>query len=194
MSEIDFSDTIIAKSDQLNASDIAGSLTIKITDAKKVSDDQPIHIFYEGCNKKPWKPCKGMRRVMAQAWGSKVNVKGRRVTLVCDPTVTWAGAEVGGIRITHLSHIDGEKTFPLRISKHKVEKYKVLPLREEKTPVEPDPELVKAGDEASSKGVSAYTAWLNSLKPEQKEPLRKYHQQWTEKAKEAENEETISWE
>lgn len=197
MSVIDFTDTIIAKSDQLNAADIAGSMTIDITDAKKMQDpDQPVHIFYDGGGKKPWKPCKTMRRVMAQVWGSKVDLKGRSITLICDPKVTWGGAEVGGIRITHMSHIDSKKVLPVRTSRHKVEKYQVLPIEAAK-PVksaEADEGLKQAGDEAAAKGVEAYTEWLGTLTNEQKAPLKQYHKEWATKAKEADSEEAISWE
>lgn len=193
MSVIDFSDTIIAKSDQLNAADIAGSITIKITDAKKLSDpDQPVHIFYEGGGKKPWKPCKTMRRVIAQVWGSKIDLKDRKITLICDPKVTWGGAEVGGIRITHMSDIAQKQILPVRVSRHKVEKYTVLPIID--TAPEPDQDLKGDGDKAASKGVEEYTKWLASLTDEQKAPLKQFHKEWTKTAKEADSEEAISWE
>ena len=60
--------TIEAKSDQLNADDLIGkSRTIKITDVKVLdSDVQPVLISFEGDNGKPYKPSKGMIRVLAQ--------------------------------------------------------------------------------------------------------------------------------
>lgn len=196
MSVIDFTDTIIAKSDQLNASDIAGSLTITITDAKKIDNqDQPVHIFYDGCNGKPWKPCKTMRRVMAQVWGSKVDLKGRSVTLICDPKVTWGGAEVGGIRITHMSDIDGMKMLPVRISKHKVEKYKVLPItsspKPQATTVDTE-QIVRLGDEASILGVEAYKTFLAGLSAEEKGAIRHKHNEWSAAAKAADAEEELA--
>lgn len=200
MSVIDFSDTIIAKSDQLNAADIACSITITITDAKKLSDpDQPVHIYYEGGGKKPWKPCKSMRRVIAQVWGKngKVDLKGKRVTLVNDPKVTWAGAEVGGIRITHMSHIDGKKVLPIRVSRNKVEKYTVLPLADDvkdELPETYDEDLKEAGDEAAALGVVSYTEWLGGLTEDQKSPLKRFHKEWTQIARKADEDEAISWE
>lgn len=198
MSIIDFSDTIVAKSDQLNAADIADSITITITDAKKHKDpDQPVHIYYEGGGKKPWKPCKSMRRVMAQVWGSKVDLKGKRVTLINDPKVTWAGAEVGGIRITHMSGLDAKRVLPLRTSRHKVEKYVVMPLANDAPDDLPDTydeDLRDAGDEAAALGVESYTKWLGTLTDEQKAPLKQFHKEWTKTAKEADEDEAISWE
>jgi len=203
MTIIDFTDTIIAKSDQLNAADIAGEMTITITDAiKKKGDDQPIAFKYEGGEGRPWKPCKSMRRLLAQAWGNKVDVKGRKITLICDPTVTWAGQEVGGIRIKALSHISKPMSIPLRASKTKVVTVKVGVIP---TNTAVDNQLKKAGDDAAANGIESYTQWLASLTPEQKAPLKQYHSAWTAKAKsviievaetkeESNEEETLAWE
>ena len=172
MSVVDLSDTIKAKSDQLNASEIAGEKTIKITGAKKVSSDQPIVINYEGDGGKPWKPCLSMRRVMAHLWGEKVDMTGRMVTLVCDPTVTWAGEEVGGIRIKAMSHIDGTKTVPLRASKHKVKKYKIEAI----TVTEPDTKaLHTAAEKAAKSGIEAYKAYYTSLNNDDRASLASKH-------------------
>lgn len=103
----DLSKTIIPKSDQLNADDFAaGPKTITITSVKIVGGDQPVVINFEGDDKHPFKPCKTMRRVLVSVWGSDGNsYVGRRLTLYCDPNVTWAGTKVGGIRISHMSYL-----------------------------------------------------------------------------------------
>jgi hypothetical protein len=105
---MDLSKTIIPKSDQLNADDlISGSKTIKIRDVKAGADEtQPVSIYFYGDNNKPFKPCKSMRRVLVQLWGSDgLQFIGRRLTLYREETVKWAGIETGGIRISHASHI-----------------------------------------------------------------------------------------
>jgi len=105
---MDLSKTIIPKSDQLNADDlISGSKIIKIRDIKGGNDDaQPVAIYFYGDNNKPFKPCKSMRRVLVQLWGADgLQFIGKRMTLFRDDTVKWAGADVGGIRISHVSHI-----------------------------------------------------------------------------------------
>lgn len=103
----DFTHTLEAKSDQLNAVDIMGAeLVIKIRDAKVTSGDQPLSVFFDGDNNKPWKPSKGMRRALASAWGGKTeNLIGKHARLYFDPTVKNKGVESGGIRIKALSHI-----------------------------------------------------------------------------------------
>lgn len=98
-----------AKSDQLNAVDIMGyEPIIKIRDVQVKSGDQPVSIYFDGDNNKPWKPAKGMLRILAAAWGMEDNGKqwiGKRVQIHFDPTVKWAGKEVGGIRIKALTDI-----------------------------------------------------------------------------------------
>lgn len=105
---MDLSKTIIPKSDQLNADDlISGAKIIKIRDIKGGTDEaQPVSIYFYGDNNKPFKPCKSMRRVLVQLWGADgLQYIGRRIKIFRDDTVKWAGVEIGGIRISHASHI-----------------------------------------------------------------------------------------
>ena len=64
-------DTILAKSDQLNADDIIGTgITITVTAVKRGdSAEQPVVIHYKGDNGRPYKPCKTMRRVLISRMG-----------------------------------------------------------------------------------------------------------------------------
>lgn len=113
----DLTNTIIAKSDQLNSDTlISGPITINITgvSADTSSAEQPIIIRYAGDNSQPWKPCKSMRRLLVAVWGANgAEYVGRSVTLYRDPTVKWGGLEVGGIRISHMSHIEKPVTIAL---------------------------------------------------------------------------------
>lgn len=107
----DLSNVIKPKSDQLNADDlVSGDMTIRIRDVKvnQTAREQPVSIFFDGDNGKPWKPCKTMARALTQIWGTcdSQQFVGRSVTLYNDPNVTWAGVKVGGIRIRAASHID----------------------------------------------------------------------------------------
>ena len=128
----DLSLTIAPKSDQLNADDlIAGPRTITITkvSANPESSEQPVSIFFEGDNGKPYRPCKSMRRVLVHTWGKDGNsYPGRTMTLYCDPTVQFGGLAVGGIRISHLSHIDQPMTMALTATKKSRKPFTVKPL------------------------------------------------------------------
>jgi len=166
----DLSDTIIAKSDQLNADDLlSGAITIKITAIKKVSGDQPVAICYEGDNGKPWKPCKSMMRVLVTIWGAdgKTYV-GRSLTLYRDPKVKWGGMEVGGIRISHMSHINADFTTALTVTKGNKKPFVVKPLiiSASQAPAITEEELtiLKAeGCELASTGMEALKTWWQSI-------------------------------
>lgn len=126
MSDVSFA--LEAKSDQLNAVDIMGAEpVIRVRDVKVQKGEQPVWIYFDGDNNRPWKPSKGMLRLLAGAWGrdSKQWV-GKYVRLYFEPTVKYAGQEVGGIRIRSLSDIDARGlTFALTINRQKREPYHV---------------------------------------------------------------------
>jgi len=131
----DLSKFIEPKSDQMNADDlITGPRTIIVRDVKETGNkEQPISIYYEGDNGKPYKPGKSMRRVLVQAWGKKSTEwpQGAAMTLYRDPTVTFGKDAVGGIRISHLSHLgQDEMEFPLMVTKGQRRPFKVRLLRQ----------------------------------------------------------------
>ena len=139
---IDLSRTVIPKSDQTNADDlIAGPRTITVTAVKMLSsEEQPVGISYEGDDGKPYKPCKSMRRVLIAAWGADgAQYVGRSMTIYLDRAVTWGGAEVGGIRISHLSHIGRRMTMALTATKKSRKAYVVDPLVVADNPAPSDP-------------------------------------------------------
>jgi hypothetical protein len=137
---VDMSAFIAPKSDQLNADDlIAGPRTIRITgvSANEGSPEQPISVSFEGDDRKPYKPCKSMRRVMVHIWGPDASkYVGRAMTLYRDPKVQFGGMQVGGIRISHMSDIpadklgDGKVQMALTATRAKRAPYTVLPLKD----------------------------------------------------------------
>ncbi len=140
---VDVAKTCEPKSDQLNADDmIAGAKTIEITAVKECGGDQPIAIHYAGGDGKPFKPCKSMRRLLVKVWGRDGDeYVGKSLTLFCDPKVTWAGSEVGGIRISHMSGLKDEFKVMLTVSKGKRSLYTVKPLINEPLKALTDDEL-----------------------------------------------------
>lgn len=105
MADVTFA--LAAKSDQTNAVDILGvEPVIRIREVQVKTGDQPVSVFYDGDNNRPWKPSKGMLRILAGAWGREsAGWVGKSVQIYCEPTVKYAGQEVGGIRIRALSDI-----------------------------------------------------------------------------------------
>lgn len=129
---------IIPKSDQLNADDLlTGPITIKVTGVTvKGGQEQPVSVHYEGDDGKPYKPCKSMSRALVTAWGpDSSKYVGRSMTLYCDPKVKWAGMEVGGIRVSHMSDIDSTLTMALTATKGNKKPFIVKPLTVE-TPID----------------------------------------------------------
>lgn len=128
---MDMSQFVIPKSDQMNYDDLlSGPRTIRITKVSGTGNpDQPVSIHFEGDDGKPWKPCKSMRRVLVAAWGVAASqYVGRSVTLFGDPKVIFGGMAVGGIRISHMSHLTQPLNLALTITKAKRAPYKVQPL------------------------------------------------------------------
>ena len=96
-----------AKSDQLNAVDIMGSEpVITVRDVQVRGGVQPVWVFFHGDNNRPWKPSKGMIRILAAGWSNESdNWIGKSVQIYMEQSVKYAGQEVGGIRIRAMSDI-----------------------------------------------------------------------------------------
>ncbi len=127
---IDMIKTIEAKSNQLNADDLMGApITVKITKVSAGNSEQPIAINYEGDNGKPFYPCKSMRRVLVAVWGvNAADYIGRSMTLYRDAEVKFGGIAVGGIRISHMSHMTTPITMALTATRANKKPYTVKPL------------------------------------------------------------------
>lgn len=140
----DISHTIIAKSDQLNAGDLfGGAITVQVVAVNVAkSADQPVSIKIDG-DHQPYKPCLSMRRILAKLWGlDSSSWVGRSMTLYCDETVRWAGAAVGGIRISHLTNIGGKEEVTVRASSKHTTVYTIMPLSVDK-PAYSDADIAK---------------------------------------------------
>lgn len=127
----DLSSAIQPKVDQLTSDDlIPGPLTIRITGVSVVkTPEQPVSIAYAGDEGRPWKPCKSMTRVLVHLWGADSSTfVDRSITLYRDPNVLWGDMKVGGIRISHMSHITGNQTLALTATRGNKKPFTVKPL------------------------------------------------------------------
>ena len=183
------------KSDQLNADDlIAGPRTIQITEVKaNAVGEQRVAIHYVGDNGKPWKPSKGMQRVLLHAWPDDPDQwAGRHATLFNDPEVTFGKDKTGGIRISHLSHINSQINMALTMKKGQRKPYTVLPIKlaqaspqQDAQQAAPKPQqagrnTVLAGyaqaiKNASMNGVKAILAAWETVPQEHKAALQDYY-------------------
>jgi len=157
---MDLSKTIIAKSDQLNADDLlTGPRTFTVLEVREGSEEQPVSIVLkEWPRNRPFKPSKTVQRILAYCWGAETDdwPEDARMTLFRDEKVKWAGEEVGGIRVSHLSHIKGQQKIALQESKHKKTLHTIHPLPDapatttEPTPAELATQVVAALADATT--------------------------------------------
>lgn len=179
---MDITKALVAKSDQLNAQDLTGAPIVAAIKGARAGDAaKPVIVDLVGMDGRPWKPSKGMLRVIAHKWGTETDAwVGRLVKLVNNPEVIYAGEAVGGVEVVAMSHIDKEFSIPVRISQKKVKQHAVAVLAEPQT--EPwraqwqaiTNALVAAGYEGDSKQLLATagqvigTEWAhpNKISPE----------------------------
>jgi hypothetical protein len=145
---MNLSQAIIARSDQLNADDlISGPRTFTIKEVRRGDAEQPVAIVLaEFPANRPFKPSKTVVRILAFAWGEETDdwPENPRVTLYRDEKVKWAGQEIGGIRVSHMSHIDKPLKVALAESKGKKSLWRVDPLPNDAPTAAPvDEETVK---------------------------------------------------
>lgn len=127
---MDISQTVEPRSDQMNFDDFAGGpKVVTVTEVKSGTPDQPVEVHLAEFPGRPFKPSKSMRRVLVSVWGPEAAAyAGRSLQLYGDPRVKFGGQEVGGIRISHMSHIDAPKTVSLTVSRGKRAPHVVHPL------------------------------------------------------------------
>ena len=138
---MDLSDTIEPRSDQINADDLlAGPRDVTVASVRRGNPDQPVEVVLEEFDR-VWKPCKTVRRLLIACWGADGSAwVGRRARLYNDDRVEWGGRRVGGIRVSHLSHLDAPRTVLVMVKRGKRQPVQLLPLpmaAEPSTPAEP---------------------------------------------------------
>jgi hypothetical protein len=106
-----------------------GPKTVTISHVKRGTDEQPVEVHLVEFPGQPWKPAKGMINVLIGAWGKESDgYAGRKMTLYGDPKVRFGPDILGGIRVSHLSHIDKPVRVIIRLSKGKTGPFTVQPL------------------------------------------------------------------
>ena len=127
---MDMTQSIQAKSDQLNAEDLMGGpIAVTIADVCKGSTEQPVNVTLSEYPKRAYRPSKSMRRVMVAAWGKDSSAYvGQRMTLYRDPDVKFGGEKVGGIKISHMTGIGKQLRVALTETRGKRVPHVVQPL------------------------------------------------------------------
>lgn len=155
---MDVSDTIQAKSDQLNSDDLIGGprmYTVEKTVAG--SDEQPVNVHLVENPGHPYRPSKSMRRVLVAIWGKDASTwDGHQFVLYRDPSVRFGGEVVGGIKISHASHIDGPQSIPLTVKRGQKARHTVDPLS---VPIAVAPKPITADQIAAATDVDKLGTW-----------------------------------
>jgi len=164
---MDLTETIAPKSDQINAEDLlTGPRTFTVERVSAGSAEQPVNVHLVELPGRPYRPSKSMRRVLVSAWGKEASAyTGRRLTLYRDPEVTFGRDKVGGIKISHLSHIDQRLSIALTVTRGKRAPHVVEPLPD--APTEPTAEQV-----AASTDQNELREWYRRSSPERQEQIK----------------------
>ena len=141
---MDITESLAANSAQQNYDEyLAGPKTVTVAEVRQGTAEQPVNVELVEFPGKPFKPAKSVRRVLAAAWGTDASKwTGRRLTIYGDPSVRYGGKEVGGLRVSHVSHIDKPITVALTVTRGKRAPFTVQPLPDA-PPVPPIPDDVQ---------------------------------------------------
>ena len=133
---MDITDSLAANSAQQNYDEyLAGPKTVTVAEVTQGTAEQPVNVELVEFPGKPFKPAKSVRRVLAAAWGTDASKwAGRRLTIYGDPSVRYGGKEVGGLRVSHVSHIDKPITVALTVTRGKRAPFTVQPLPDAPAP------------------------------------------------------------
>ncbi|WP_285189896.1 hypothetical protein [Rhodococcus sp. MEB041] len=161
---MDISEAAAPKSDQINADDLmSGPRVVTITEVRKGSSEQPVEIvtaeFGPG---RPYRPGKSMIRVLINGWGADSGVyNGRRLTIYRDPQIVFGGQNVGGIRISHMSHIEKRMTLALTVTRGRRAPFIVEPMPDAPPLITPEQaneiaqQIAEAADRAALNEIAA---------------------------------------
>ena len=167
MTDIDLAPLTAAKVDRVTADGlIAGPRTITITnvEAEVYEGKQIASLSFAGDDRMPFKPCKTMLRLIAAVWGPRTSQwVGRSMTLYRDPKVTFGADTPGGVRISHMSHMERDAEVILTLKKGKKGVVKVKPLATQQRQ-EPAPEQHDAQTgELPAPPVDEAKAWTKAM-------------------------------
>jgi len=163
---MDITDTLAPKSDQLNAEDLlTGPRTVTVEKVTKGSVEQPVDIHLVEFPGRPFRPSKTVRRIIVTAWGPEAsNYTGRKMTLYRDPEIKFGPDKVGGIRVSHLSHIDKPLIISLTETRGRRKPHRIEPLPDAPPPLAPEAVAEFERDIAAANTIQELDAVAKDLK------------------------------
>lgn len=145
---MDITDALAPASDQLDAVELVDPRTFTIDTGSRLGKREGktvAEIRLVGFDR-VWRPSKGMLDVLAACWGTNGEKwTGHRVTVYNDQSVMYGKEKTGGVRISHLSHIDGPRDVTIRANgAGRTKLWHVEPLTEPTRPAAPTADDVAA--------------------------------------------------
>jgi len=128
---MDMTASIAPKTDQINNVDFikTGPITVTINRVTEGPPEQPFNFHMEETPGRAYRPSKSMRRVMVAAWGTNpAAYVGHSLTLYRNAATRFGSEQLGGIEISHLSHIEKALTVPLTAKRGTRKNFTVKPL------------------------------------------------------------------
>jgi hypothetical protein len=122
--------TIEKKTDQLNYEDFLGGITriVTIAGVTAGTKEQQYDIAIED-DTRVWRPAVTVLKLLVAAWTDEAALwTGRRAELYGDPDIMFGRDNVGGIRVSRLSHIDAPLTVSLTETRGRKKSHTIQPL------------------------------------------------------------------
>lgn len=106
------------RTDQWNADDfVAGPRIFTIAEVKKGKAEQQYDIELVEGEGKVWRPPVQVLMLLVAAWGDdSVAWRGRRVKLYRDESIRFGPDQVGGIRVSHMTHLPNDEPFKTKVT------------------------------------------------------------------------------
>ncbi len=163
--------TVKKNTDQLNYEDFLGGAIrdVTIADVKVGAKEAQYDIAIEG-DDRYWRPPATVLKLLQLAYGNEAaNWIGKTARLYGDPTVKMKGRMVGGIRVSHLSHLAAPLRADLTITRGQTGEFTIDPLPDAPAPA-PVPEP-SAEDVATCTDQDQLRDWYRISTPARQEQI-----------------------
>lgn len=119
-----------SNSAQINADDIVSApIDVTITAAEEGTNEQPLFLHVAELPDKTYRPSLTMIKLIGANWGDETDDwLHKRLRLFRNPKIRFGREEVGGIEVSHMSHIDGPVEVSLLVKKGQRKIFRVDPL------------------------------------------------------------------
>ena len=131
---MDITDALAPASDQLDAIELVSPRTFTIDTGSRLGQREGKTVAEIRLVDFPrvWRPSKGMLDALVAAWKTTDATQwvGHSLTLYNDPEVMFGREKTGGVRVSHVSHIDKPMVVTIRAGSGRTKPWRLQPLTE----------------------------------------------------------------